>query len=475
MNKDQNQTVVILNLSAEEDNFEFSTSIEEAIEQSEIEGSKINETFETLQNLKPECDKLDYIISVSSGILCGIFDIFLVGAPKESVLKSATDKWVKKKVVDLANLFQKKGKKFEYNQLPAAISSLEGNFKVNYDQRSTKATNGKVEKLNSFNHHQKSLGHNFSILGLFFSILDQYTGKSHFISNGKLISIESTKNNFIGETPIQIIFEAFKNWFGHLISDVSGSSSSARNKSRGMGIPSPFTTWVNDLIVIKDTLNIPDSKFFESLNEIAIKIYKQGADMRFLAVQAIPVILNELIIRFCYSVRRLFKYFATTKKEERNLKLMWEKCEPFSNPTVKRMLTVAHGSFCVIDLGDAIIRGLMSKNIVDCILRINVPGIGRIMISIKGEVSRAINYSAEKINLEYIENEKRILLNYVSGLRMLAETYDDTYLLRFVNDFESSDTYLIGFSKSIELAEKREVGENKILKNKNDIDEYFGG
>ena len=36
----------------------------------------LNETVESVKGSKLECDKLDYILAVSSGALCGIMDIF---------------------------------------------------------------------------------------------------------------------------------------------------------------------------------------------------------------------------------------------------------------------------------------------------------------------------------------------------------------------------------------------------------------
>ncbi len=63
------------------------------------------------------------------------------------------------------------------------------------------------------------------------------------------------------------------NWLGHLISDISGSSSS---KGRGMGIPSPFWSWTNDIITIKRKLNLPVGEFDKSINKLALDIYKQA-------------------------------------------------------------------------------------------------------------------------------------------------------------------------------------------------------
>lgn len=70
--------IALLELNAEENHFEFANSITTALsiaetELLEIEG-RISETEETLKNLTPECDKTDYILSASSGALCGILD-----------------------------------------------------------------------------------------------------------------------------------------------------------------------------------------------------------------------------------------------------------------------------------------------------------------------------------------------------------------------------------------------------------------
>ena len=41
------------------------------------------------------------------------------------------------------------------------------------------------------NHHLKSLAHSPDIVGLFFSILDQFQNKASYVSNGRLIRIDT--------------------------------------------------------------------------------------------------------------------------------------------------------------------------------------------------------------------------------------------------------------------------------------------
>jgi len=89
--------VVVLELTAGKNNFEFAQNIETALSSAETDLQELEdiiaETEETVKALTPECDKTDYILSASSGALCGIMDIFLVGKPGESPIGDLTDKW----------------------------------------------------------------------------------------------------------------------------------------------------------------------------------------------------------------------------------------------------------------------------------------------------------------------------------------------------------------------------------------------
>lgn len=137
------------------------------------------------------------------------------------------------------------------------------------------------------------------------------------------------------------------------------------------------------------------------------------------------------------------------------------------------MLTIAHGTFCMMDLGDATIRTLISGNVGEFALRLNIIGIGRFSVSLVGEVSRKITYEKKKKELKYLLNEERIIKNYIEGLEILYELYDDKELLTFVEDLKDNKKYIEGFEKTVKLAEKRKVPEDKILKNKSEIDNHF--
>lgn len=467
---------ILLEMRVADGNVDFTSSIESAMEHAELELYTLEETINSIHELKPTCGKLDYALAAGSGAICGVIDIFLVGKTGESPIGDITDKWFADRTIDFAKLcgWNDKGEK----SLSSAIRFLENKFKIPYDQRGAGDTASFVFGINPSNHHFKSLAHNPSLLGLFFSILDQFTNSSHFVSDGELISLVEADGKFKlrGNNVPSKLFCAFANWFGHLVSDMSGSSGS---KTRGMGIPSPLWTWTNDIIAIKRSLNIPTSEFDKAINELAINLYNEGYDARFQAAQAIPVFINEMLVRLIYSIRRLIKYFAEVSKEQRSFKLMWKRCEPFSNPTIKRMLTVAHGTFCLVDVGEATARsfvaGASTFNLTEFFLRLNIVGVGRFTVSLYGEVKRGISVHKTEQEIFFVKKEKMIVESYLEGLRILSDIYDDRELVDFVEDFKKCDLYVEAFEKTVKLAEKRNVPENKILKNKADIDSYFLG
>lgn len=471
---------MLLELDINQDGYVFASNIDEALTDAELDFSsiltKIDENTNTLRKITADCDNIDYILSACSGVLCGLLDIFLVGKPGESPVGKITDKWFENRTVDFAKMCGWDDTK--NNSISSAIRYLEKKFKIPYDQTGAGDVASRIFDLTPNNHHFKSLGHNPTLLGLFFSIMDQFANTSHFVTNSEMISLQKADEKWLlqGNNIPSKLFCGIINWFGHLVSDVSGASGS---KGRGMGIPSPFWTWTNDIIAIKEKMNIPVSEFDKSINELALEIFTKGYDARFQVAQTIPVFINEMLVRTIYSIRRMVRYFNVVAKETRSFSLLWEACEPFTNATVKRMLTVAHGTFCLVDVGDALARGFISGggnlNVAEFVMRLNIVGIGRFTISLYGEVTRGIQRDSLEEEMIILKREKLILTDYVEGLRYLSEIYDDEELLQFTKDLKESDMYVRAFEKTIILAEKRNVSKDKMLKNKSEIDLYFNG
>jgi len=469
MNHARGTCPYILEMSVADDEFSFASSIEAATLSAESELLSLEEIMQSAENLRPDCDKVDYALAASAGALCGLMDIFLVAKPGESPAGYLADEWFLNRTADFAKLYGWDGER-------PVIQFLEEKFNVPYDQRGAGDAASSVTGVTPTNHHFKSMGHNPTILGLYFSILDQFTNQSHFVSGSELIALQDANGKFQlqGDSVPAKLYCGFSNWLGHLISDVSGSSGS---KGRGMGIPSPFWTWTNDIIALKRQLRIPVSQFEDYISELALRLYTKGYDIRFQTAQAIPVIVNELITRLLYAARRLVNYTVTTDQRQRSIQAMWEACEPFSNATVKRMLSVAHGTFCMMDLCDAMMRSSIAGggavDATEFLLRLNIIGLGRFTISLYGETKRAVAIKRADSEARFSSREVSIVEDYLKGLSLLSELYDDRDLLRFVGDFTNSDMYVQAFQKSARLAELRKVPDHEILREKADIDQYF--
>ena len=93
--------VVFYELSVEEEKCSFECSVSSALLIAEEERAQIEdqsaESLESIENLTPQCDQLDYALSASVGVLCSAIDVFLVAKPGESVVGDITDNWFEEK------------------------------------------------------------------------------------------------------------------------------------------------------------------------------------------------------------------------------------------------------------------------------------------------------------------------------------------------------------------------------------------
>lgn len=287
--------------------------------------------------LKPaNCDKYDYMIAATSGVIGGLIDILFVGGPGEGALTKFTDEMADGAVEKFARFNGWKGPREGSDSTASAIGFLEGKFKVNYDHRH----GGDVDhgfKMSTKNHHIKSLGHSPDIVGLFFSILGQFTNQAFFADDGKLISIDTEDFELKGSNLISKIFCGFANWLGHIFSDMAGSSGAI---GRGSGVPIPFFSLLQFLSVGEF------GQHRQSFAKVAVQVFERGYDLRHGVAMAIPVIVTELLTRLMWVVKQRFYH-------ERE----WSECIPRASvPELRRMLFVAHGCLCVVDAADAGLR-----------------------------------------------------------------------------------------------------------------------
>lgn len=248
------------------------------------------------------CDTSDYLISVACGAMAGLVDIFFVGMPGESTLGTWTDLQVDTAVKKFASLSGWNPKAEKTDSVASAIGWLEKNYKVNYDQRHT-ADVGNLFPMNTKNHHIKSLSHAPDIVGLFFSILNQFTSTSAFINGGQLIMIQTETYELQGGNFPAKLFCGIANWFGHIMSDIAGSSGSRGNGGRGSGLAIPFF----ELFQMCTFGEFQVGKDRQDFATLAIRAFQEGYDARFGLAMAIPVLICDLSIRIRVGISATFE------------------------------------------------------------------------------------------------------------------------------------------------------------------------
>lgn len=296
-----------------------------------------------------KCDKYDYLIAIGCGGIAGIIDVFFVGTPLESRIQPWADGQVDKAVMTFAGFCGWPNKE---NGIKSAISFLEQKFKINYDQKHS----GDIDdlfKMSPKNHHMKSLAHSLDIVGLFFSVLNQFTSTSTFLTDGQLITIQTDTFELQGNNFISKLYCGIVNWFGHIMSDIAGSSGAL---GRGSGIAIPFF----ELFQMCDFGKFQVDKNRNTLATVATKVFQEGYDARFGISMALPVGICELSIKLIWSIKHFFYHRCALKE-----------CIPTKwHDDLRIMLLMGNGMLCLIDGTDSVIRS--GGNCVNLFLRLNI-------------------------------------------------------------------------------------------------------
>lgn len=389
------------------------TSIEEKAD------SKIEQTIFELDNqikmLSDQADKLDYLVSIGSGILCGMLDILWVGEFDLAAGRSLADEKVNDLVEKTAKLMGCKD-----DDMKSCVAFLEKKFPIPADGNTLDFGGG-------LQHHLRDFAHHPTIMGLIFSLLTQFTEMSYgtdVTGSFIVVPVPEKSKAFIGKDVPDKLLKGTLIWFFHLVSDIAGSSSTA-GITGGTGIPGPILSLAKELSVLPifknlkvedNSLSVFLSKLFNGTllakhdeNGKIIKDTVLKFDMRGelgIAVefgkQAIPVIANECIVRVFYFIRRV----AVQIKEKQidSFKKLsdidWEKVKPYKNPTITRMLTVSTGVFTAIDISEAVIT---QKYWVS----VNYIGVGRFAVALGSETVNSLRVrNVVKIKQMYQTIEK---------------------------------------------------------------------
>lgn len=401
-------------------------------EQIEINQQRINEINLQIDNLTNREDGMDYMVAVGSGLLAGLIDSFWAG--EFSFERGKT--WSNEKV---NNFVMKVAKKQGYNgdELQKAIIFLEDNFGAPSDSV-TDIFGGSLQ------HHLRDFAHHPTLVGLQFSLLTQFTGKSYGTDkNGFFKSVDVKDKTYIGKNVREKFFFGTVFWFFHMVSDMAGSKATT---GAGMGLPGPLLSLAKELSALP-FFKFPKNK--DGVKEFSLwisklyngtllaehdekgKIIKESAklmriDLRAelgvtyeLGRQTLPVILNESIVRGFYFIRR----FATEIKEKdiKSLedleRIDLDKIKPYKNRTIVRMLIIATGTFTVVDMADTTIRSFAKPSkfgpefLSNFVLRVNFVGIGRLAIACVSDIKMGVEKGNLRNERIQIYNKQLKLIN----------------------------------------------------------------
>lgn len=375
---------------------------------------------------KDKCDKYDYLIAVVCGAIGGLVDVFLVGSPGNSVLGGWTDKQVDNVVMQFSKMTGWHPKSGNEKNVKSAIGHLERKFKVNYDK--SVSSSASAVGLTPRNHHMKSLAHSPDIIGLFFSILNQFTSTSTFLSDGRLITMDTETFELNGSNFISKIFCGIYNWIGHLMSDVAGSSGSS---GHGMGIVMPFYELFN--LCDFGEFNIGKEK--GTMADVAMKAFENGYDARFALTMAIPVAITDLSIKLLWSLRRYLQF-----------KLPIKECIPtMKHPDLRIMLIVGNGTLCVIDGIDAGVKS--GGDIVTFFMRLNLVAWFKLVKMVVKEVLIRVGIPSFENNIEALKRASEGIVLYLDKLKEIdIEAYK-----KEVERFKKWDKQLNEIKDDIEL------------------------
>ena len=281
----------------------------------------------------------------------------------------------------------------------------------------------------------KSLAHSPDLIGLFFSVLNQFTSTSTFLSNGQLITINTETFELQGGNPIAKIFCGIANWFGHLMSDVAGSSGAT---GRGSGIVMPFYELFQ--FCTFGSFNVGKDK--QDLATIATRAFQEGYDLRHGLAMAIPVLITDLSIRLIWALHQRFQF-----------KLPIKDCIPTNrHANLRVMLLVGNGTLCVIDGIDAGIRS--GGNALIMFTRLNLVAWYRLVTLVLKEVCIRIGLSISIDNtIEAFKRVNEALAMYLAELKKIdierfkkeTERYNQLmYNIEYITDESTLNSFLLG-------------------------------
>lgn len=431
----------------------------------------LDELNSEIYKLTNYADGIDYMVAVASGILAGIIDILFV----EDFSLEKANEWGNEKTNNfVVKIAQKQG--YEGDNLYGAVKFLEEKYPIVAD----KATN---DFGGGLQHHLRDFSHHPTPIGLLFSFLTQFTHKAYGTDVAGIFKVVELKEGdliLVGKNfPEKVTFGVI-NWFFHMVSDMSGSSSSILEGKIGTGLPGPLVSLLKEIsaLPIFRKLNSKGYKEFsvwisrlfngtllgkrdESGKRIPLKfdLRTEIGVIQQINKQAVPVIINECIVRGFYFIRKFYKELC-----ENNVKIVddlkninWENTLPFKNRTVIRMLTISTGVMTAIDLADAAIASVLKSGSVgfafvpNMVVKVNFVGIGRFAIAVGLDVKMGVKRSKLRNERIAAMNEHIFLMNGKTFYKQAemwikAENAGETIEEAYVLMEKTAEAYVMAYS-----------------------------
>lgn len=183
------------------------------IDKSQMASLDIEKSLFDLNNrieaMKSEVDQFDYFVAVSSGVLCGLMDILWVGEFSLDRGRKLADKEVGEFVKRVAKVFGCKD-----DDLKGSVLFLEKMFPLAADGNTPDFGGG-------LQHHLREFAHHPTVVGLIFSVLTQFTGRSYGtdkLGNFIVVPVPEQSKQFIGKDIPEKLLRGTVIWFFHLVS-----------------------------------------------------------------------------------------------------------------------------------------------------------------------------------------------------------------------------------------------------------------
>ncbi len=413
-------------------NTDLENTISQIRDRQELLNQQILNLSQDSERFINNADKIDYTIAVASGIIAGIIDSVFVG---EFSLDRGT-KWGDEKIKKFVSWVAKKKGYNGDGGISGAVRFLENEYKIAADTVTDNFGGGLYHHLRDFSHHPTPVG-------LLFSILTQFTGNVYgTTTTGAFMAVPLSGEglSLIGNTWQSKLTLGVVHWFFHVVSDVAGSSGSLVYGKYGTGLPGPIVSLLKEISSLKifnnasqtNKFSIFVSKLFNGtlLSErdssgklipeslIKFDLRAEIGVLHELGRQAIPVLLNECVVRSAYFIKQLHNQIYqndVTTVSELVHKVDWNKVLPYNNRTISRMLTISTGCFFVVDIADAAIRSAVKnggnvynpKLYTDFVLRINFVNVGRFAIAIGTDIKMGMQRA--EISIEQIKRYNELL------------------------------------------------------------------